>query len=331
MKQLSDPAKSTKGIYWLLLLAALVVALGVYFLPEGRLLDFNMTGKGEKSPVDQEENLVYGTQYVPSSEHIVDRDGIILVNMGNKVLAKQLTTAVEIDAGSILQRSDRPIQRISEYVSYLYMYDGQTVYRTQIGKDSKLHTAVEDCLKFEPMGDYIYSLKEYQGACYLFRCSLIGSYEKRLFGKPVEDFWAYGGNLLTLDSKGCYRWYNVVSQSTLDHILPSGVSDLTLDESGIIYLLNGTLFQRPYSAQYDTVLAEQTVAFAADGQNIVLLKEDGQLYLLDGDSSICLAGRTFSRDVSIDLSDDYAFVTEPDGEIWFTVLNQINWKLVFYD
>lgn len=319
--------RPSKQSYLLLLLIVFAVAWGIYSLTGGGLLQ----GKVEKQPTDKEENLSYGLRYIPSSDHILERDGIVLINLGDLVLAKQLSSGVELEAGNISQRSSQPILRMAEHVSYLYLYDGTDVYRIQIGGDGKVHAAVKDCLKFEPMGDYIYSIQEYRGSHWLYRCSLIGSNEKRLFAHDAEDFWAYGGNLLILDSAGQYHWYDVVTQNSLEYTLPDGLSGLALDEYGILYLLNGSLYRRSYLAQDDTLLADEVSAFAAGAERIALLKQDGTVWLCqsDGRALRYLDGKEFPPQTGLDLCGTAVFATQPDRTVWTTPLDTVNWDLVF--
>ena len=152
---------------YILLLIGVVLAGTAAWQLTGGALDLAGMRDRDKAPTDAEENLLYGLSYQPSSSACLERDGIVLKNFGGEIRAVELSSGIQVDAGGIAGRSDRPIVRFSEYVSYLYMYDGRTVYRTQIGGDGKVHTAVEDCLKFEPMGNYLYSLKEYKGQTWL--------------------------------------------------------------------------------------------------------------------------------------------------------------------
>ena len=316
-----------KGIYLLLLLVVAMVAMGIYTLTGGKAL----LGRVEKKPADKQENLVYGLQYTPSSDRVLERDGIILINRGEQVLARQISSGIQLEAGSIAQRSSLPVVRMAEHVGYLYLYDGAAVYRLNIGGDGKLHTAVKECLKFEPMGDYIYSLQDYRGQRWLFRCSLIGSNEKRLFDYSTRDFWAWGGNLLTLDSEGGYHWYDVVTQNSLEHTLPQELSGLTLNSSGILYLLDGTLYCRPYMAQTDEALSDRIAAFAAGPEHVAMLKEDGQVWVCgsDGSDLRCLSGKTFSAQAQLDVSAGQVFVTLPEGEIWCAPIQGTDWSLAF--
>lgn len=319
--------RPSKRLYLLLLLLVVAVAIGIYTLTGGR----SLLGRVEKRPADKEENLVYGLGYTASSDCVLERDGIILVNRGGQVLARQLSTGIQLEAGSIAQRSQLPILRMAEHVGYLYLYDGAAVYRLNIGGDGKVHTAVKECLKFEPMGDYIYSLQEYRGQRWLFRSSLIGSNEKRLFDCGTQDFWAHGGDLLTLDSQGHYRWYNVVTQNSLEHILPNGLSHLTLSSGGILYLLEGGLHCRPLMGQTDTRIADGVLSFAAGPEHIAMLKEDGRIWLCraDGSEMSCLSGREFPDGTRLDVSAGWVFATLPGGEVWSASTEGGDWSLAF--
>lgn len=336
MKQAGRPSNKK---YIILLVVVTVLAVGVYFLTNGAL-DIFAVINGEKAPSDKEENLQYGIVYQPSSEQVLDRDGIVLKNFGDSIRAVELSSSIEVAAGDIAGRSDKTIERFSEYVSYLYMYDGETVYRTQIGGEGELRATVKDCLKFELMGNYIYSLKEYKGQTRLYRCSITGTYEKILFKDPVEDFWAYGGNLVMLTQEGNYRYYNVITQQTLDHTLPKGAHDVALDGDGMLYLLeeNGQsmLYRRPYLSQTDALLLDQPVACYRPGPGgaIALLLEGNEgcqaaVCRKDGSGLVIQEGRSFSRDSSLDLSADHLFVTEGDGATWYVPIGKTGWKSLF--
>ena len=178
-------AQSNKK-YIILLVAVVFVAIVAFIVTKGRL-DISMAGKTMSRPTDKEENLAYGIQYRPSAAHVLQRDGIVVKSSGDKLTAKELSSGITLDATSIAERSDRPIERFSEYVGYFYMYDGETLYRTNVD-GTNLKATVKNCLKYEPMGDYIYSLKLHRKQKRLFRCSIIGTYEKMLFKEGVEDF-----------------------------------------------------------------------------------------------------------------------------------------------
>lgn len=325
---------------YVLLLAGVVLAALAAWQLTGGVLDFSGMRNREKAPGDSEENLQYGLLYQPSSAHVAERDGIVLKNFGSGVRAQELSSGIQVDAGSIAERSGKPILRFAEYVSYLYLYDGETVYRQQIGGDGKLRVAVEGCLKFEPMGNYLYSLKEYRGERWLYRCSILGTYEKRLFDGPVEDFWAYGGNLLMLDAGGRYRWYNVISGSGLELELPEGARDIALDSGGILYLLDGedgpALYRRQYAGGAGVRLADVPVARFAVGPGgtigLLLQEEDGCVAAAcqaDGSGLVRLEGRRYGAECSLDVSSANLFVTGPDGVTWHTSLERPGWDRLF--
>lgn len=335
MKQNGNPLNKR---YILLLLGVVLAALVAWKLTGGALDLAGMRDR-EKVPADEEENLQYGLLYQPSSGDCLGRDGIVLKNFGGEIRALELSSGIEVDAGSIAARSQRPIERFAEYVSYLYMYDGETVYRTQIGGDGKVHTAVEDCLKFEPMGNYLYSLKEYKGRRWAYRCSILGTYEKRLFEEPVEDFWAYGGHLLLLDAEGRYRWYDTISGDSLDQPLPPGARDIALDSEGILYLLDETdgpaLYRRQYAGQTDRLLDVPVARFApGPGGVLGLLLPEGDgctaaVCQADGGGLVRLEGHEAGAESSLDLSSTDLFVTGPDGVTWRTPIAQADWSKLF--
>lgn len=336
---MKQDGRSSNKKYIILLVVVTVLAVGVYFLTNGAL-DIFAVINGEKAPGDKAENLQYGILYQPSSEQVLDRDGIVLKNFGDSIRAWELSSSIEVAAGDIKSRSNRTIERFSEYVSYLYMYDGETVYRTQIGGEGELRATVKDCFKFELMGNYIYSLKEYRGQKRLYRCSITGTYEKILFKDPVEDFWAYGGNLVMLTQEGSYRYYNVITQQTLDHTLPEGAHDVALDGDGMLYLLeeNGQsiLHRRPYLSQTDTRLLDRTVVRyrSGPGGTIALLLEGQEgcqaaVCQKDGSELTIQEGRAFERDSSLDLSSNNLFVTGGDGVTWYVPIGEASWKSLF--
>ncbi|MGX8709522.1 MAG: hypothetical protein ACQGTM_04670 [bacterium] len=322
--------------YFFLLIFVAVVAFGAYYITNGSL-DFSMLMKREKSPSDKKDNMYYGVEFECVSQNVVDRNGIVLKNFGDKIRAVELSSDIELKVSDISARSKLPIQRFSEYVGYLYMFDGQTVYRSGIdGKN--LHATVEGCSKFEPMGDYLYSLKDYKGTNRLFRCSLVGTYEKMLFTDPVKDFWTYDGNLLMLMQEGRYRFYSVVTKESLDHILPDGAHDISIDSEGILFLRENanrtTLYKRSYDSQTDRLLLEQNVLrYFVGPRRIALLYMDGDDYkaavcLPDGSAFKTLEGMRFPAGCNLDLSADHLFVTDPEGTTWYSSIKTENWKLL---
>ena len=126
------------------------------------------------------------------------------------------------------------------------MFDGKNVYRAVVNTPQQLRTTVENCIKFEPMGNYLYSLKEHHGERRLFRCSITGAYEEMLFQDTIENFWASDGNLLMQLSNGHYRWYNLISQNNLEHTLPESAQNISLNGDYMFYLskADGVVYRR---------------------------------------------------------------------------------------
>ncbi|MCI8292212.1 MAG: hypothetical protein HFH53_01590 [Hespellia sp.] len=328
---------------YILILMAVIALAGVLYVVTGGALDFSRLGKTEKLPTDKEENLAYGLAYRPASDHVLERDGIVLKSFGTMLRAQDLESGVCLDAASIEERSEKPIQRFSEYVGYFYLYDGETVYRTTVSGD-KLRATVEDCLKFEPMGDYIYSLKMERGEKKLFRCSIVGTYEKRLFKESVEDFWAYGGNLLLQLEDGRYRWYDVITQETVEHTLPDTAREIALEGEHIFYLAadettkHTVLYRRPCNLQEDKALPFSSVGdyCAAEGRiGANVQKEDGKNYAAwcqaEGGEVSMFGQKEFSAESEVDISSKHLFVTEPDGTTYYTPLEKEEWSILFDD
>lgn len=296
-------------------------------------------------PTDKEENMVYSKAFRASSEHVLERNGIMLRAEGTELMAYAQAEDVVLNAGRIAERSSQPIQCISEYVGNFYMYDGTTVYRLQVG-DDKLKTAVEKCLKFEPMGNYLYSLKNVKGELRLHRCNLNGSDEKILFKEPVLDFWAENGDLLMKLTDGSYRWYNVLNQNSYVHHLPEHAGSISLYGGNIYYLLPDeenhgiqTLYRVPCAAGATEKLTDTSVAAYCAGEgNCAVLYSDGEdenckvsyIYTAANEKTD-FNTRTFSKGSAVDVSAEHLFVTEPDGTTWYSSLNEENWQKLFSD
>lgn len=304
-------------------------------------LDVTLIGKVTTNPTDKEENLEYGKTYHPSSERIIQRDGVVVKNFGTELKAEDLESGVSVDAGNMKDKSKKEILKFSEYVGYFYMYDGETVYRITVNDPEKVHTAIKSCVKYEPMGNYLYSLREKNGKQRLFRCSVTGTNEKMLFKEEIEDFWAYGGNLLLQLSDGQYRWYNVISENSLEHTLPKFVQNISLDQDNIYYLSDENendmrLYRRPCNSQEDTAFTFSSVSTysAADGKiGLLLSSPDGSLKAAwcqaDGTEECQFEGKVFPEDSQVDVSKDHLYVTEPDGTTWATELEKENWIKLF--
>lgn len=326
--------KSNKRRDILILLAVLVIALVAYFLTRDRFT--SLFSGGLDDPADDEENLYYSIEYEISSAHVLERGGIVLKNAGDRIKAVELSSGIELDVTDLGDRSQAPILDFSEYVSYIYMFDGNTVYRSQLD-GTELRATVEDCVKFEPMGDYIYSLQPVNGAYHLFRCSIIGTYEQQLFSEPFLDFLAYDGNLLLRRENGDWWWYNVTTQNSADVILPQEAREILLDREGVLYLTDTGLYRVSYGSKEGTALYEGAVAACAVGPHGL------GLLLFEGEAGQCLAavcgpsgeeltrleGETFSPESALDLSADHLFVTDETGITHYSPINTPAWEVLF--
>lgn len=336
----SNTTSSNKK-YILLLVGVLLAAIASAFFLHGKV-DLTTLGKVEKHPVDTEENLAYGERYHPSSEHILERDRIVIKNFGTELRAQDLETGICVDAANIKEKSSEKIQRFSEYAGYFYMYDGKDLYRAEVNNPEKIRTTVKDCQEFEPMGDYIYSLKAYNGQSRLFRCSITGTYEKMLFKDEIEEFHASDGNLFMKLSEGTWRWYHVISQNTLEHHLPEHAHDISLDGNQIFYLVeeNGSsvLHRRACDSGEDTSFFFLSVSgyCAANGNVGLLLQEaDGSFRAAwcraDGSSAVTFEREWQPGKYSADITGTHLYITEEDGKTWATPLDHEEWVLLFDD
>lgn len=324
------------------LLVTVVAAMIAMIVTDGKL-DLSAMGRTRSTPTDKEENMMYCQRYRTSSLHVLERDGIILKADGTELTAYALAEQVSLNAGSISERSSRPIQSISEYVGNFYLYDGETVYRIPVG-GGKLRATVKDCLKFEPMGNYIYSLKQKKDEVRLYRCSINGSDEKILFKQEVVDFWAQGGDLILKQTDGKYRWYNVLNQNSWIHDLPEDLLEISLYGGGIYYRKadaeNGgrmTLYRLPCeSGEVRKVTEVPVVSWCvAEGNGAVLYEADDSgmckvlWFGLDQERTTRFEAKMFPEGSVIDISSDHLFVTEPDNTTWCSPLDQEEWRKIF--
>lgn len=317
------------------LLVSVVAAMIAMIATDGKL-DLSAMGRTRSTPTDKEENMVYCQQYRTSSSQVLERDGIILKADGTELTAYALTEQVSLNAGSISERSSRPIQVISEYVGNFYLYDGNTVYRLPVG-GGKLRATVKDCLKFEPMGNYIYSLKQKKDETRLFRCSINGSDEKILFKDEVVDFWAQGGDLLLKQTDGKYRWYNVLNQNSWIHSLPENLEEIVLYGGDIHYRKEESLYRMPCGSVEVSIVTEVPVRSwcVAEGNGAVLYEADSSgmcnvlWFDLNQEGTMDFKSKSFPEGSVIDISASHVFVTEPDGKTWYSSLDEEKWVQIF--
>ena len=316
----------------LLLLVVAAIALTAYFLTRDQLAGLFRGGLDE--PTDEEENMIYSVENQISSAHALERSGIVLQNAGDRIRAVELASGIQLDVTDLGDRSQAPIQDFAEYVGYVYMFDGETVYRSQLD-GSELRATIEDCLQFEPMGDYLYSLKLVDGAPYLHRCSIIGTYEKLLFSEPFLDFRAYDGDLLLQRADGSWWWYDVLTQESSDVALPEGARSLELDEEGILYLTDEGLYRKAYDTREESLLYAGSVAAYVVGPHhlgLLLSGPEGCQAAVcgpDGEDLVILEGETFSPESALDLSAEHLFVTDGEGTTHYTPLGAAQWGPLF--
>lgn len=325
--------------YILLLLGVFIAAIVLFFLLKGTI-DLTEIGKTVKSPTDTEDNLSYGKKYHPSSNHILERDKIVIKNFGSELKAQDLATGTCVEACSIAEKSNETICYFSEYSGYFYMFDGKNVYRAVVNTPQQLRTTIENCIKFEPMGNYLYSLKEHHGERRLFRCSITGAYEEMLFQDTIENFWASDGNLLMQLSNGHYRWYNLISQNNLEHTLPESAQNISLNGDYMFYLskADGVVYRRFCNSAEDTALPFSSVTNynAANGKvGLLISNSDGRIQVAwcqsDGSSAHIFEDRFFSQESIIDIAENHLFVTEENGATWATSLDNEEWYRLFDD
>ena len=314
--------------YGILLLIVFAAAVGIFLFTGGSFLNVRLLGRVDKAPSDQEENMVYGQQYTVLSENILERDGIILYAQDSTLQARELSSGINLVAADISSRSDRGIQSFSEYVSYLYLFDGTTVYWYQIGGDGKLHTAIRDCTQFIPMGTYLYSLRDLNGTTYLYRCSLTGSYEKILFGVPVVDFEACDGNLLYLDDSDHYTWWNVLTGSSMEHVFPTSVEDIKITADGILYISDGVLYYRSFLSSEDSVISENCRLFNTGVHNAVFISGEDVYIYHTSDGSLSRLNCDLHDIVAVDISAEYVFVKTADNSLYYSNNSDSDWVLL---
>lgn len=324
------PAQSAKkgAPYKRLLLTGIIIAVAVYVITGGRFLNVRLIRQTVKHPTDKEENLIYEQTYQPLSDLLLERDGIVLKNTGETISALDLESGITVDAGGIAERSSAPIRSFSEYVGYIYMFDGTDVYARAVNS-GKLKAIALNCLKFVPSGNYVYYLRDEKGVNRLYRCNINGAYEKLLFSEEIRDFRACDGNLLLFLADNRTRWYDTVTQNSLEHVLPADAAAISLTDTDILYLSDGSLYARPFERQEDTALAEDVALFHAGFGHIAILHPDGRISLTTrtGGAAADFSGPAFSADCSLSISSTRLYVTDlQSGETWFTPLSSPAWE-----
>jgi hypothetical protein len=288
--------------------------------------------------------MFYSAANYSSSEVVVEKSGFAFLNLGNFISAVQLDSGIKIDVSNISKYSDAPIRRFSEYAGIVYMYDGETVYRTDI-KGKNLRRTVLSALQYEVMGDYIYSIKLFRGKYRLFRCRLNGSSEQLLFRHEVSRFWAYNGNLIMecqdTDSSqySKFIFYNVVSGRSLDQLIPAGFTKICLDADGVYYAIpeekSVSIFYRKYNEQIDTKIIDGYILdFAVGSGSLAVLVERNEktgvlLLMKKSNTWTAMDSILFPIGSVIDLSQSNCYITSPDGKVWIARTGQPEWNRIY--
>lgn len=311
----------------IVLLLVIAMAFIVSALDKGVMLGLFDRTKRNKTPSDTRENLFYNRKKPCTSANVLDRSGFAFLNLRERIVAVQLSSGINITV--VNRGGDQGLYRkFSEYAGNIYLYDGESLWRT--GIDGKRVSQIADgVLDYEPMGDHIYFLKIYQDEPRLFRSRLNGSGQEALFDHPVHAFRAFGGNILMLleerngEREQRYTRYSVLDRRSMDLVLPAGAGEPELDGEALYYvaIVDGEQAMFRHTLSVDAaaeIIAQGFTAWEAGPDGIAMLMRDGDTGFLryidkeTGDARDFLE-RRFSLAAAVDLSWDRVYVTEADG------------------
>ncbi|MBQ4652084.1 MAG: hypothetical protein IJB78_05155 [Oscillospiraceae bacterium] len=326
----------------MVLIGIILIAVILYFVTDGAL-NLKVMSKTRGAHTDKEENMAYNDNYRSLSDNALERDGIILRAEGDELLFYALAgkaptsdggTAVEdvqYVLTSIAERSELDIEQVGEYMGYFYMYDGMDVWRIHT-TNPELKLTIENAKKFEPMGNYLYSIKDRDGELWLHRCMVTGADEEYMFKESFVDFWAHSGDLLLERPDGSYMWYDVVNKNSFDRSLPADAEDICLYNQVIYYLHDGKLYSSHVLSTNEDVFVDEAIAdyCIAEGY-CAYITEDGTLNVLsiDDKSLRTYSGMEISADFSVDVSKNSLFITDTDGRTFYCPLDSDTWKEIF--
>ena len=334
--------KANKKPLGMVLIGIILIAVILYFVTDGAL-NLKTMSKTRGAPTDKEENMAYNDNYRSLSENVLERDGIILRAEGDELLFYALAGKVATSDGSelkedmqysltsIAERSELDIEQISEYMGYFYMYDGKDVWRIHT-TNPDLKLTIENALKFEPMGNYLYSIKDRDGELWLHRCMVTGADEEYMFKESYVDFWAHSGDLLLKRPDGSYMWYDVVTRNSFDRTLPADAQDICLYNQTIYYLRDSKLYASHVLSQNEDIFVDEAIAdyCIAEGY-CAYITEDGVLNVMSMDSKsfTTYSGLDISADFAVDVSKNNVFVTDSDGRSFYCPLGTGTWNEIF--
>ena len=334
--------KANKKPLGLALIGIIVIAVILYFVTDGAL-NLKTISKTRGAPTDKEENMAYNDSYRSLSNNVLERDGIILRAEGNELIFYALAGKVATSDGSelkedmqytltsIKERSELDIEQIGEYMGYFYMYDGKDVWRIHT-TNPELKLTVENCLKFEPMGNYIYSIKEKDGELWLHRCMVTGADEEFMFKESYVDFYAHSGDLLLKKPDGSYMWYDVVTKNSYDRSLPTDAEAICLYNQVVYYLRDGKLYSSHVLSNNEDIYVDEAIAdyCIAEGY-CAYLSTDGALKVMNMESGAVTeySGMEFGADYAVDVSRHNVFVTDSEGRSFYSPLDADQWNEIF--
>ena len=333
--------KANKKPLGLVLIGIIIIAVILYFVTDGAL-NLKTMSKTRGAPSDKEENMAYNDNYRSLSENVLERDGIILRAEGNELVFYALAGKVATSDGSelkedmqytltgIAERSELDIEQIGEYMGYFYMYDGKDVWRIHT-TNPDLKLTVENALKFEPMGNYIYSIKDRDGKLWLHRCMVTGADEEYMFKESFVDFYAHSGDLLLERPDGSYMWFDVVTKNSFDRSLPANAQDICLYEQMIYYIRDSKLYASHVLSNNEDIFVDEAIAdyCIAEGY-CAYLTEDGRLCVIDMATRDATeySGMDFAG-CEIDVSKHNVFVTDTEGRSFYSPLGEDSWNEIF--
>jgi hypothetical protein len=136
-----------------------------------------------------------------------------------------------------------------------------------------------------------------------------------------------------------FIFYNVVSGKSIDQLIPAGFTKICLDAGGVYYALTreneAGIFYRKYTEQIDTKIFDGVVLdFAVGSEGMAVLAErNGQAEVLglnkNSDAWTVLGNVLFPLDSMIDVSQVHRYITTPEGEVWITRAEPVEWKRIY--
>ena len=334
--------KANKKPLGLVLIGIIIIAVILYFVTDGAL-NLKVMSKTRGAPTDKEENMAYNDNYRSLSENVLERDGIILRADGNELIFYALAGKVATSDGSelkedmqysltsIAERSELDIEQIGEYMGYFYMYDGKDVWRIHT-TNPELKLTIENAIKFEPMGNYLYSIKDRDGQLWLHRCMVTGADEEYMFKESYVDFYAHSGDLLLERPDGSYMWYDVVTKNSFDRSLPADAEEICLYNQVIYYLRDGKIYSSHVLSTSEDIFVDETIADYCIGEGYcAYITEDGRLCVLNMETKDCseYSGMEFDAACAVDVSKHNVFVTDAEGRSWYSPLEEDSWNEIF--